>query len=79
MPLKNPENIIGKVRPRMHGRFQQMLSDLGLRLLEKSRSYYYPPTWHSELIEEDLSDAEYAVLLAEIDQFSAQFLVADSK
>lgn len=58
----------------MHSRFKQMLEGLGLHRLEKSSAYFYPPVFHSKLIKEELSDEEYAVLLAEIDQFSAQFV-----
>jgi len=51
----------------------QALSNIGLRALEKSRGYYFPPTMTYMGGAEMLSEAEYAEMLQEIDKFSAQF------
>jgi len=63
----------------MQNRMMQMLSNIGLRALEKSRGYYFPPTWTDMAGAEMLTEAEYADMLREIDQFSAQFPLAKTK
>jgi hypothetical protein len=51
----------------------QVLSNVSLRALEKSRAYYFPPTINDMGGAEMLSEAEFADMLQEIDKFSAQF------
>lgn len=59
----------------MQNRMAQMFTNLGLRALEKSREYYYPPgSSIFEMVE--MSDVEFAALIQDIDCFSAQFCIA---
>jgi hypothetical protein len=57
----------------MQNKMMQMLSNIGLRALEISRAYYFPPPMTDMAGSELLSEAEYVDLLQEIDKFSAQF------
>jgi len=57
----------------MQKKMSQMFLNLGLLALEKSREYYYPPSVNSMGDAVELSDAEFATLVQEIDRFSAQF------
>ncbi len=66
----------------MHNGILQLFSRIGQNALEKSRGYYYPPAVKSEnsAVEvNDLSDAEFSVMLQEIDCFSAQFSITRSQ
>ena len=57
----------------------QIITNLGLRALEKSRGYYYPPGVDSMADAVEMNDAEFATLIQNIDRFSAQFLAAHAK
>ncbi len=50
-----------------------IFSQIGQRVLEKSRAYYFPVQKHSEADWESLTDEAFAAMLKEIDAFSARF------
>jgi hypothetical protein len=57
----------------MQNQLLQIFSKMSQRALEKSRRYYYPYALSDTAQAEDLSDAEFAAMLQEIDRFTAQF------
>lgn len=64
----------------MQNKMGKMLTNLGLGILEKSREYYYPPSMSRMAAENaELSEAEFAKLIRDIDRFSAQFPLPESK
>lgn len=63
----------------MQNKMLQRLSNLGLRVLEKSRAYYFPYSMTDQVGGQLLSNAEFANMLREIERFSAQFPLPESK
>lgn len=57
----------------MQNHLLQIASRLGEKVLARTRRYYYPYSLHTALDAQHLSEAEFASVLREIDQFSAQF------
>ncbi len=46
---------------------------IGQRALEKSRAYYFPPTYKPKTEWDELDDAEFETMIKDIDTFSVQF------